>query len=143
MSNRPDTAVVAVLDSEALAALSFPRERVRAGRRAQAVLVAVERLGGRACVPAPVIAEVARSTARRAAVDRVLGRLPVVETDRVIATRAGQLLGHHGLDSRHAVDAFVAATAITQRPAVVLTGDPSDLSRLLGGEIGVQVQPLP
>ncbi len=135
--------MLAVLDSEALAALAFPRERARAGRRAQAVLVAVERLGGRACVPAPVIAEVARSASRRAGVDRVLRRLPVVDTDRAIATRAGDLLGRHGLDSRHAVDAFVAATALGASPAVALTGDPDDLSRLVGDAPGVYVRPLP
>jgi predicted nucleic acid-binding protein len=122
--------VLAVLDSEALAALSFPRERARAGRRAQAVLVAVERLGGRACVPAPVIAEVARSASRRPGVDRVLRRLPVVDTDRSIATLAGNLLGRNSLDSRHAVDAFVASTALGASPAVVLTGDPDDFTRL-------------
>ncbi|MGH3717809.1 MAG: hypothetical protein ACRDRI_03020 [Pseudonocardiaceae bacterium] len=37
--------MLAVLDSEALSALSFPRERTRSGRWAQAVLVAVERSG--------------------------------------------------------------------------------------------------
>lgn len=132
-----------MLDSEALAALAFPRERARAGRRAQAVLVAVERLGGRACVPAPVIAEVARSASRRSGVDRVLRRLPVVDTDRAIATRAGNLLSRNKLDSCHAVGAFVAATAIGASPAVVLTGDPDDLTRLIGDDPGVIVRPLP
>jgi hypothetical protein len=60
----------------ALLALAFPSERARASRRAQAVLVAVERLGGQACVPAPVIAELARSPSRRAEVDRVLRGMP-------------------------------------------------------------------
>lgn len=137
-----DVPVLAVLDSEALSAVAFPRERARSARRAQAVLTAVERMGGRACVPAPVIAEVARSAARRVAVDRILGTLPVVDTDRVVATRAGALLGDHGLDSRHAVDAFVAATAIGARPSVVLTGDPDDLTRLVGDHPGVRVQSL-
>lgn len=138
-----DVPVLAVLGSGALSAIAFPRERTRAARRAQAVLTAVEQMGGRACVPAPVIAEVARSTARRAAVDRILGRLPVVDTDRTVATRAGDLLGRHGLDSRHAVGAFVAATAIGARPAVVLTGDPDDLTRLVGDHPGVGVRALP
>ncbi len=135
--------MLAVLDSEALAALTFPCERARDGRRAQAMLVAVERLGGRACVPAPVIAEVARSTSRRAGVDRVLRRLPVVDTDRAIATRAGHLMGRNRLDSCHAVDAFVAATALGASPAVVLTGDQNVLGRLIGGDPGVHIQPLP
>jgi predicted nucleic acid-binding protein len=135
--------VLAVLDSEALTALAFPREQGRAGRRAQAVLVAVERLGGRTCVPAPVIAEVARSASRRSGVDWVLRRLPVVDTDRAIATLAGHLLGKNGLDSCHAVDAFVAATALGASPAVVLTGDPEHLGRLVGDDPGVHVRPLP
>lgn len=134
--------MLAVLDSEALAALAFPSERARASRRAQAVLVAIERLGGRACVPAPVIAELARSASRRAGIDRVLRGLPVVDTSRVIAIRAGQLLGSNRLDSCHAVDAFVAATALGAGPAVILTGDPGDLGRLIGGDPGVLVQPL-
>ena len=99
--------MVAVLDSEAVAALAFPREHAKAARRAQAVLTAVERLG------------------------------------RAVATRAGGLLGQHRLDSRHAVDAFVAATALRERPAVVLTGDPDDLVRLVGDDPAVRVQPLP
>ncbi len=135
--------MLAVLDTEALVALSFPRERTRAGRRVQAVLVAVERLGGRACVPAPVIAEVARSASRRPGVDRVLRRLPVVDTDRTIATLAGNLLGRNRLDSRHAIDAFVASTALSASPAVVLTGDPNDFTRLIADDPGVLVQPLP
>lgn len=143
MVSRDGACAVAVLDSEALAALAFPTERPRAARRAQAVLTAVERLGGRACVPAPVIAEVARSAARRAALDRVLRRLPITDTGRSIATLAGQLLGTHGLDSRHAVDAFVAATAYSHRPSVVLTGNPDDLTRLTGDAPGVGVQALP
>jgi predicted nucleic acid-binding protein len=89
MPPHPEAPVLAVLDSAALAALAFPRERARASRRAQAVLVAVERLGGRACVPAPVIAEVARCASRRTGVDRVLRQLPIVDTDRAIATLAG------------------------------------------------------
>ncbi|MDN5930990.1 MAG: hypothetical protein L0I24_08010, partial [Pseudonocardia sp.] len=78
-----------------------------------------------------------------AGVDRILGKLPVVDTDRAVATRAGELLGRNGMDSRHAVDAFVAATAIGARPSVVLTGDPDDLARLLGGHPGVGVRALP
>ncbi|MGB8963299.1 MAG: PIN domain-containing protein [Pseudonocardiaceae bacterium] len=143
MPLRLEAPVLAVLDGEALAALSFPRERARAGRRAQAVLVAVERLGGRACVPAPVIAEVARSASRRAGVDRLLRWLPVIDTDREIATLAGNLLGRNRLDSRHAVDAFVAATALGASPAVVLTGDPDDFTRLIADDPGVHVQSLP
>ena len=143
MPPRPDAPVLAVLDSEALACVAFPRQNAKAGKRAQAVLTAIERMGGRACVPAPVIAEVARTAARRAAVDHVLARLPTVATGREIATRAGVLLGRHGLDSHHVVDALVAATALVARPAIVLTGEPGDLVRLVDDEPGVRVQALP
>lgn len=94
-------------------------------------------------MPAPVIAEVSRTVARRAGVDRIVRRIPVVDTDRAVATRAGALLGGLGLDSRYAVDAFVAATAIDARPSIVLTGDPDDLLRLVGDHPGVRVRALP
>lgn len=94
-------------------------------------------------MPAPVIAEVARSTSRRSGVDWVLRRLPVVDTDRAIAALAGHLLGRNELNSCHAVDAFVAATALGASPAVVLTGDPEGLGRLVGDDPGVHVRPLP
>ena len=87
MPLHPEAPVLAVLDSDALTALAFPREQGRAGRRAQAVLVAVERLDGLACVPAAVIAEVARSASRRAGIDRILRQLPVVDTDRAVSQR--------------------------------------------------------
>ncbi len=48
----------------------------------------------------------------------------------------------NGLGSCDAVDTFVAATALGASPAVVLTGDPDDFSRLVGGDLGMHVQPL-
>jgi hypothetical protein len=93
-----------------------------------------------------VIAELARSASRRAGIERVLRALPVVDTNRVIATRAGYLLARNRLDSCQAVDAFVPATALDAGPAVVLTGDPGDpgdFSRLVGDDLGVHIRPLP
>lgn len=133
----------AVLDSEALAAVASPNERGAAARRAQAVLEAVERRGGRAVVAAPVLAEVSRGPRRRAAVDRVLSRLPVIPTDRAVAERAGTLLENHRLDSRHAVDAFVVATAAGLGHSVILTGDSLDLSTLAAEHLAVAIQQLP
>jgi predicted nucleic acid-binding protein len=132
-----------VLDSEALSAVTWPQERSRSTLRAQAVLEAVVRLGGRAVVPAPVLAEVARTTAKTAAIGRVLRRIPVIATDRPLAERAGALLEAHRLNSCHAVDAFVAATAIANGYSLVITGDPQDLHRLTADATGVTVQPLP
>lgn len=98
---------MAVLDSEAVSALANPTERGTSARRAQAVLEAVERRGGTACVPAPVLAEVSRTPARSAAVARVVRHARIVPTDRPIAEAAGRLLERVQLDSCHAIDAFV------------------------------------
>ena len=67
----------------------------------------------------------------------------VVPTDRAIAERAGLLLGRLRLDSYHAVDAFVVATAATLGNAVIITGDPDDMRRLATHVTAVAVQPLP
>jgi predicted nucleic acid-binding protein len=134
---------VAVLDAEALSVLADPAGRRAGAKRAQAVLEAVERRGGIARVPAPVLAEASRTRARSAAVARVLRHARVVPADRVIAERAGLLLERLRLDSRHAVDAFVVATAAMLGNAVILTGDPRDMRRLAAPVTGVAVQPLP
>ncbi|HUP68898.1 MAG TPA: PIN domain-containing protein [Acidimicrobiales bacterium] len=140
-SSRP--VPVAILDSEALSVLANPRERGASARRAQAVLEAIERRGGAARVPAPVLAEVLRTPARTAAAGRVLRRARVVPTDRGIAEHAGRLLEGLGLDSCHAVDAFVVATAASLAYAVILTEDPDDLRSLAAHTPGVAVQALP
>jgi predicted nucleic acid-binding protein len=134
---------VAVLDAEALSALANPGERTTSARRAQAVLEAIERRGGTARVPAPVLAEVTRTPARAAATGRVLRRARVIPTDRAIAEHAGRMLERLRLDSRHAVDAFVVATAASLGNAVILTGDPADLRSLAAPVAGVVVQALP
>lgn len=131
---------VAVLDAEALSVLAHPKERAVSARRAQAVLEAVERRGGVARVPAPVLAEVARTPARTAAVDRVLRGARVVPTDRSIGQHAGRLLERLKLDSCHAVDAFVVATAASLGNAVVLTADADDIGRLASLVRGVVAQ---
>lgn len=133
---------VAVLDAEALSALANPGERGASARRARAVLEAIERRGGTARVPAPVLAEVARTPARSAAVGRVLRRARVVATDQAIAEHAGRLLEGLGLDSCHAVDAFVVATAAALTNAVILTGDPDDLRALAADVPAVVVRAL-
>ena len=122
--------------------LASPKERGSASRRAQAVLQAIERRGGYAIVPAPVLAETSRTRGRRAAVDRVLRRLQVVPTDRPIAEQAGALLEAAGMGSAAAVDAFVAATAAQAPAAVILTGDADDLGRLSSTLANVAVEAL-
>jgi len=134
---------VAVLDAEALSVLANPSARRASAKRAQAVLEAVERRGGIARVPAPVLAEVSRTRARSAAIAQVLRHARVVPTDRAIAERAGLLLERLRLDSCHAVDAFVVATAATLGNAVILTGDPDDMRRFGANVTTVAVQALP
>ena len=128
-----------ILDSEALSALANPRERGAQARRAQAVLASAHRCDALVRVPAPVLVETCRGTARDAAVSRVLRHIPVVPTDTQIARRAGALLDRHGLDSRHAVDAIVVATAIRLGGGLVATGDPDDIRLLASGFANVRV----
>ncbi|MGH9304232.1 MAG: type II toxin-antitoxin system VapC family toxin [Acidimicrobiales bacterium] len=133
---------MAVLDAEALSVLASPGERGSAKRRSHAVLEAVERRGGYAVVPAPVLAEVSRTRERRMAVERVLRHLSVVPTDRRIAEGAGVLLEAVKMSSSGAIDAFVVATASAMPAAVILTGDAGDIRQLSSSLPNVVVQPL-
>jgi len=94
-------------------------------------------------VPATALAEAYRGSRRDAAVDRVLGRgNRVVPLDHRIARTAGRLLGRDALDSCHAVDATVVATAIRLGGAVVATGDAGDLESLARRQPNVVIQRL-
>lgn len=88
-----------------------------------------------------MLAEVCRGGARDASVNRLLNGRGIVVVDLAtrIARRAGALLARAGLDSSHAVDAFVVATAAEFATAVIATGDPTDLSRLSSGLPHVRV----
>jgi predicted nucleic acid-binding protein len=120
-----------VLDSEAVSALAFPRERGVSARRAQAILAEAERRNALVRIPAVVLAEVYRGKPRDAGIDRIVNEPNrVVTLDARAGRLAGRMLGRRKLDSRHAVDALVVATAATLGAAVVVTGDPSDLAKL-------------
>ncbi len=58
---------------------------------------------------------------------------------RRVARVAGTLLGREGLDSCHAVDAFVVATAVRLGGGVIATHDPTDLARLAQAHPNVKV----
>jgi hypothetical protein len=132
-----------VLDAEAVSVLAHPRERGVAARRAQAVLAEAERRSALVRIPAAVLAELVRGGRRDAAVDRVVNAEDrVVATDAPIARLAGRMLGKRRLDSCHAIDAFVVATAARLGPSVVLTGDPVDLSALAVDHPHVRVRRL-
>lgn len=130
-----------ILDSETLHALAQPKQRSSLARRAREILrVAFER---RALirVPTPVLAEVCRGPRFDAAIEHLLNDRGIGVTDltRPIAQRAGALLAEARMSSDHAVDAFVAATALEHEASVVITGDPRDIQRLLARHPQVQV----
>lgn len=132
-----------VLDAEALSALANPRERAVGARRAQALLVEAARRNALVRIPSAVLSEVYRGSRRDAAVDRIVGRANrVVALDHRTARIAGSLLGRDDLDSCHAVDASVVATAIRLGGAVVATGDPDDLASLARNHRNVIIHPL-
>jgi len=56
--------------------------------------------------------------------------IAVHDLTRPIAQRAGPLLHKAKLDSAHAVDAFVVATALAFDAAVIATADPNDMIRM-------------
>jgi predicted nucleic acid-binding protein len=132
-----------LFDSEAVSALAAPRERAVAARRAQAVLTEAARRNALVRIPAAVLTEVYRGSRRDARVDRVIGRgNRVVQLDHRTARVAGSLLGRDDLDSCHAVDASVIATAIRLGGAVVVTVDPDDLRSLARAHRNVVIHPL-
>jgi predicted nucleic acid-binding protein len=116
-----------VLDSEGLSKLAAGDGRTRAyldSARARGALVAVSAI---------TLTETLRGGPRDAALYRVLSRITVVPVTAGIARRAGELLGATGLSGhRCAIDAVVAATALEmERPVVLLTSDPDDLTKLV------------
>lgn len=121
-----------ILDAGAVIALS------RADARARAALAAAVEAGAEVSIPAVVLAETVRGRAADAPVNRVVKAVGQVEVvDEAIGRTAGRLLGDAG--SSETVDAMVLATAIEARGAVVLTGDPGDLSALATGHPGVVI----
>jgi predicted nucleic acid-binding protein len=116
-----------VLDSEGLSKLAAGDARTRG------YLDSARDRGARVAVSAITLTEALRGGPRDAAVHRVLSRITVVPVTEAIARRAGELLGTTGLSGhRCAIDAVVAATAVeTDRPVLLLTSDPDDLSKLI------------
>lgn len=95
------------------------------------MLAEADRRNAQVRIPSTVLVEVYRGSARDAGIDRAVGRgNRVVPLDRRTARVAGQLISRDHLDSCHAVDATVVATAIRLGGALVLTSDPDDLRAL-------------
>jgi predicted nucleic acid-binding protein len=115
-----------VLDSEGLSRLAVGDARGRG------YFDSARERGARVAVSAITLTETLRGGPRDAAVHRVLSRITVIPVTAAIARRAGELLGATRLAGhRCAIDAVVAATALEmERPVVLLTGDPDDLTKL-------------
>lgn len=133
-----------VLDSEAFSRLARARRREAPGS-VLAALEAALRADAEVLVPAAVLAEQYRGGSRDQVVDTCLGRhtgIQVVDTDRVLARRVGNVLSRAGRGSADHVDATVVAVAASAGGAVVLTGDPDDLGALADGLLGVFIEQL-
>jgi predicted nucleic acid-binding protein len=117
-----------VLDADGLAKLAA------GDARARGYLDSAAARGARVAVSAITLTEVLRGGPRDAPARRVLSRITVVPVSAAIARRAGELLGTTGLSGhRCAIDAVVVATTLDlERPVVLLTSDPDDVSRLAG-----------
>ena len=108
----------------------------RNDRRAWAEHKARLELGLIPLVPAPVVAQVSRST-QQAQLRRFLSGCSVVPLGESEAHEAGRLLGI--ARTSDVVDAVVATTAV-RRKATILTGDAKDMERLVrasGGNAAV------
>jgi predicted nucleic acid-binding protein len=121
-----------ILDSEAVHSLARATERSVLAERARAILTVAHERRALVRIPSAVLAEVCRGPRFDAAVNHLLhGRgIAVYDLSRGIAQRAGELLYRSKLSSKHAVDAFVVATALEFATAVIATGDPDDIRRL-------------
>ena len=130
-----------ILDSEALNALAYASQRAVLAQRARAILQVARDEGALIRVPSPVLAELCRGGAADAAVNRILNGRGIVVVDLVdiVVRRAGALLARAGLNSAHAVDAFVVATALAFGSAVIATGDADDIGLLAAGHPDVRV----
>lgn len=84
----------------------------------------------RLLVPAPVLTQVWRGGPRQVGLSRMLRACVVEPTTEQVARLAGELLARSRTSD--AVDAIVAATALTCRATVVVTSDPEDLEMLFG-----------
>lgn len=116
-----------LLDSEGLAKLAAGHPRVRG------YLEIARTRRARVAVSAVTLTEVLRGGPRDAALHWVLSRILVFPVTPALARSAGELLGSTGLAGhRCAIDAIVAATALgLERPVLLLTSDPDDLSKLV------------
>jgi len=132
---------VLVLDAQALWLLAQTQRGKQPGA-AHAALTAARDAGADIVVPAAVLAELYRGHGHDQAVDAYLNRrtgIMVADTTRQLARRVGHLLASAGRGSADHVDATVVAVAITAGGGVIATGDPDDITALVGDEPGVGI----
>jgi len=88
-----------------------------------------------------VLAETVRGRTADAPVNRVVTAVgETLEASSASGRLAGELLG--SADSIATIDALVVASAVERGGAVILTGDPSDLSALAADHPEVVIHPL-
>jgi len=125
--------VTLVLDSEGLA------KAVLRDRELTAWLAAARAEDETVITSAATLVEVIHPKIDRRSLEWVISRLAVEPVTAEIARHAGRLLqdtGRHG--HKHAVDAILAATALSARgPTTVLTSDPDDIAALCGPQVTV------
>lgn len=124
-----------ILDSGAVLALA------RQDARARGALTAAWEVGADVIVPAVVVAETVRGTARDAPVNRILKAVGnVAPATEQTAKTAGALLAR--AKSAATIDALVIAEAVHRGGGVVLTSDADDLGSLASPHPEVVIQPL-
>jgi hypothetical protein len=134
---------VLVLDTRALEVVADPAADIDAATRMRDMLTSAARMGIPVRVPTAVLAEAYRGIPADAALDRVLGRgIRPITMGQGMARLAGGLRYRDRLDSCHAVDTLVVATAIRLGGGLIATGDPDDLQALARENPNVKVQPL-
>ncbi len=130
-----------VLDSEAVNALARASQRAVLEDRARAILALAHERRALVRIPAPVLGEVCRGPRFDAAINHLLNQngILVLDLTRPIAQRAGLLLADARMSSANAVDAFVVASALEFDTAIIATGDPKDIRRLVARHPSVGV----
>ena len=121
-----------VLDSEALSRLAGPKRDQQ--RVVHAIAVAKE-LDQAVTVPAVVLAELFRGTARVAGISDVLKReaIQVRNTDPSFAKTVGGVLHAARAESEDMVDAHCVAIAVDHGGGTIITSDVDDIERLTAG----------
>lgn len=132
---------VLVLDSEAVSALARPEQNSDRHNQVRAAMRSAHARNAPVRIPTAVLVELYRGPGFDEPVDRLVaqGFAQVVTTGARIARIAGHLLASVQAGSELAIDALVVATAIRLGGGIVLTHDPTDLTKLASGHPNVAI----